>query len=242
MPWVIHFSGKNAAIVCIHRGSAAKTKNTPEMNCSTIAIGEITAGAVRPFLTHEVIAMPSSVQAVMPSTLTQSEGQPAAALGRQVAARRRARRQRAAAPAAPSRRRRPGRSCPRSTPSGGIGVPASRLSAPLSRSIGMEIAEVLEAAGEQARGDHAGDEDLRERHAAVDVLPAEHRAEDHQQQDREGEGEDDRLALAHERLQLDRGADPADRQQRRRPVVGGAGRPRGSGQLDAHSGLPIIRR
>ena len=40
------------------------------MNCSTIAIGEITAGAVLPFFTMVVAAMPSSVQVAMPSTLT----------------------------------------------------------------------------------------------------------------------------------------------------------------------------
>ena len=50
MPWQIHFSGKSAAIVCIQDGSSENTKKTPEMNCSTIEIGETIAGAVRPFV------------------------------------------------------------------------------------------------------------------------------------------------------------------------------------------------
>ena len=36
MPWAIHLSGKTEATLCIHAGSSLKTKNTPEMNCSTM--------------------------------------------------------------------------------------------------------------------------------------------------------------------------------------------------------------
>ena len=57
MPWVIHFSGKSDAISCIQDGRSEKTKKTPEMNCSTMAIGEMIAGAVRPFFTIAVAAL-----------------------------------------------------------------------------------------------------------------------------------------------------------------------------------------
>ena len=63
----------------------------------------------------------------------------------------------------------------RSTPSGGIGVPASRLSAPLSRSIGIAIARFWKLEPNEAGGDHAGDEVLREADAALQLLPAEDR-------------------------------------------------------------------
>ena len=81
MPWVIHFSGKIAAISCIHAGSSEKTKNTPEMNCSTIAIGEMIAGAVRPFLTKRGDRdAEQRAGGQTPSTATQSVGQPALAV------------------------------------------------------------------------------------------------------------------------------------------------------------------
>lgn len=44
------------------------------MNCNTIAIGEMIAGALLPFFTRPVAAMPSRVQAVIPSRLTRRKG------------------------------------------------------------------------------------------------------------------------------------------------------------------------
>ena len=71
MPWHIHLSGNTDATCCIGLGSSVKTKNTPEMNCSTSATGVTTAGAPRPERATDENAMPHSVHAVMPSRDTQ---------------------------------------------------------------------------------------------------------------------------------------------------------------------------
>ena len=59
-------------MVCIHVGTWLNRKKTPEMNCSTSAMGVTIADADRPFLARLEIAMPSSVHAAEPSTATQT--------------------------------------------------------------------------------------------------------------------------------------------------------------------------
>ena len=71
IPWVSHFSGKTAAISCIHLGRSEKTKKTPERNCSTITIGETTADAPRPLLGTDENAIPSTVEQALPRMMSQ---------------------------------------------------------------------------------------------------------------------------------------------------------------------------
>ena len=75
-------SGKNAATVCIQVGTWLNRKKTPEMNCSTIAIGVTIADAERPFLARLEMAMPRSVQAAEPRTVTQAKVIQSLPLGR----------------------------------------------------------------------------------------------------------------------------------------------------------------
>ena len=72
-PCAIHLSGKNEAIVCIQVGTWLNWKKTPEMNCSTSAIGVTIADAERPFFARLETAMPSRVQDADPSTATQAK-------------------------------------------------------------------------------------------------------------------------------------------------------------------------
>ena len=84
IPWVIHFSGKIAATCCIQPGSSRKTKNTPEMNCSTIASGD-------DHRRSRAAALERPPRAAMPSTRAgqraqhahPGERQPAPGVGRQ---------------------------------------------------------------------------------------------------------------------------------------------------------------
>jgi hypothetical protein len=64
IPWVIHFSGNNAATCCIHPGSSGKAKKTPEKNCRT------TANADTAVVTD--VALPGRVDAATPSTVPAS--------------------------------------------------------------------------------------------------------------------------------------------------------------------------
>src|ERR1700712_3213753 len=81
-PCAIHFSGKIDAAVCIQVGSELNWKNTPEVNCSSSATGVTVADADRPFLARLDSVIPSSVQAVAPSTDTQAKVNHSAPEGR----------------------------------------------------------------------------------------------------------------------------------------------------------------
>ena len=71
IPWVIHFKGNIAATCCIQAGKSVKTKNTPLKNCKTITTGDTTADAPRPLLGITENAMPSEVEAALPSKINQ---------------------------------------------------------------------------------------------------------------------------------------------------------------------------
>ncbi len=67
MPWVIHRSGKTDAAVCIHPGRSENTKYTPDMNCSTITIGVMTAFASCAERGSAETPIPRTVPAAVPS-------------------------------------------------------------------------------------------------------------------------------------------------------------------------------
>ena len=71
-PCAIHLSGKTAATVCIQVGISLNWKKTPEMNCSTRAIGMITAVALLPLRGTPLRAMPRMADVATPSTKTQA--------------------------------------------------------------------------------------------------------------------------------------------------------------------------
>ena len=71
MPWVIHFNGNIEATCCIQWGSWSNIKKTPLINCRTKTIGVTTADAPLPLLGTEEKAIPSNVELVIPSNVTQ---------------------------------------------------------------------------------------------------------------------------------------------------------------------------
>src|SRR4051794_31391089 len=71
--WAVELSGKSAAMCWSQGGTCENWKKTPEMNCSTRAIGVMIAEAERPFFARLETAMPSSVQAAEPSRVTQTK-------------------------------------------------------------------------------------------------------------------------------------------------------------------------
>ena len=140
IPWAIHLSGKIEAMACIQPGSSAKAKKTPEMNCRISTTGVTTVGAARPDLGTEANAMPSAVPAAVPITTSHSN--------RTSGCRRRARH----VEGHPGHGEQDGEldhrghhdlaDLAQEVGRGGIGVPRSSFSAPLSRSTAIEMARV----------------------------------------------------------------------------------------------------
>ena len=138
--WVSHLSGNSEANCCIQSGSWSKTKNTPEVNCSTRTTGVTMADAPLAVLGHRRERDAEQRAEIRPSTIAQSEREPLLAGSAGRTRSKRATRRGSGSSPARRRRRRPGRSCRGSTTTLGIGVPCSRLSVPSSRSSGIAIA------------------------------------------------------------------------------------------------------